>query len=166
MAQNWTAWIAGAMRMDEATWARHANPWSAWTRLPILPAIVVVLLLRDTLGVATWVLLMLPIIWVWLNPRAFPPPATLDAWVSRAVMGDKLWVERDRRPIPQAHAAMAQGLSLLQAPALVPLVWGIWAKDAPLALTATALVIAIKFWFLDRMVWLYDTRAATEDDAR
>lgn len=33
---SWEGWIARAHRMDDAAWARHANPWSVWTRVPIL----------------------------------------------------------------------------------------------------------------------------------
>ncbi|MEN8260650.1 MAG: DUF6653 family protein [Pseudomonadota bacterium] len=29
--------MADAMGMDEATWLRHANPWSVWSRFIILP---------------------------------------------------------------------------------------------------------------------------------
>jgi hypothetical protein len=25
------------MGMDDATWAKHTNPWSGWTRMSILP---------------------------------------------------------------------------------------------------------------------------------
>ncbi|MEL7048152.1 MAG: DUF6653 family protein, partial [Pseudomonadota bacterium] len=29
--------IERAMAMDDSVWERHANPWSAWSRVPILP---------------------------------------------------------------------------------------------------------------------------------
>lgn len=161
--KDWTGWITTAFAMDDETWARHANPWSAWTRVPILPLAVIVLLARDELGLLAWLLLGALIVWAWVNPRAFPAPAHLDAWASRAVMGEKLWVERSARPIPPAQAEMARWLTLLQATGVPPLVWGVWAIDVPLALTATALVIVAKFWFLDRMVWLRDETVGSRE---
>ena len=32
--------IARLFAMDEATWARHANPWSVWTRFTALPLLL------------------------------------------------------------------------------------------------------------------------------
>jgi hypothetical protein len=34
--------------MDDATWFRHANPWSVWTRASVLPLVI----LRDVVPVA------------------------------------------------------------------------------------------------------------------
>lgn len=152
--RRWTDWITAAHGMDDAVWARHANPWSIWTRVPVMPVGVVVLLLREELGLWTWGILAALAVWVWLNPRAFAPPERLDRWDSRAVMGEKLWVERARRPIPAETAVMAARLSILQGLSVLPLIWGIWTLDWGVALTATALVLVSKFWFLDRMALL------------
>ncbi len=39
-----------AMAMDDTTWARHANPWSVWTRVPILPALALAIYSRAWIG--------------------------------------------------------------------------------------------------------------------
>ncbi|MEL6375545.1 MAG: DUF6653 family protein, partial [Pseudomonadota bacterium] len=105
MPSTWTRWITAAHGMDDAVWARHANPWSIWTRLPIMPLGVVALMLREELGMLLWPILAALVVWTIVNPRAFPPPLTFERWDSRAVLGEKLWVERDRTPIPAEVAA-------------------------------------------------------------
>ena len=62
------------MAMDERAWARHANPWSVWTRVPILPAATVLIYAREALGLLVVPPLLLLAAWVWLNPRVFPVP--------------------------------------------------------------------------------------------
>ncbi|PRY92607.1 hypothetical protein BCF33_1457 [Hasllibacter halocynthiae] len=92
---------AGAMRMDDATWRRHANPWSVWTRiLTPLPLLTVVLFLRPAL--AWWTLLPLAVVLAWIvwNPRAFPEPKAWDGWPQRGVLGEKAMI---------AHAAAVPG---------------------------------------------------------
>ena len=39
-----------SMRMDEGTWARHSNPWSVWTRVPILPLLALSIFARAWIG--------------------------------------------------------------------------------------------------------------------
>ncbi len=124
--------IARAHRMDDAAWARHANPWSVWTRVPILPLLALAIWSRAWIG--WWALLpvALLIAWTWVNPRIFPPPRSLDGWGSCAVLGERLWLARNAVPVPAHHRR------------LVP-----WA-----ALTGLAIALVAKMWFLDRMVWL------------
>ena len=92
--------LARLHRLDDTGWHRHANPWSVWTRFAILPAATLVLFLRPTLGAWTVVLLAILIAWSWLNPRAFPPPASTSSWAARAVMGERLWLDRGAHPSP------------------------------------------------------------------
>jgi len=39
-----------ALAMDDATWRRHANPWSVWTRATVLPLVIVAVWSRVWLG--------------------------------------------------------------------------------------------------------------------
>jgi hypothetical protein len=147
-----------AMGMDEAAWARHANPWSGWSRVTLLPLLAAAIWSRAWLGWGAAGLVALVVLWAWANPRAFPPPGRTDAWMTRGVLGERLWLARRERPIPRHHARMALLLSAVSAAGLLPLSLGLWRYDAGLTLFGLALSMGAKLWFLDRMVWLHDTR--------
>lgn len=147
--------FATLMAMDDATWQRHANPWSVWTRIPILTVTAFVLFIREALGVWLWPLLALIAVWTFVNPRAFPPPSTMDSWATRGVLGERFWLGRKALPIPRHHARWALGLSLASGACLIPLAWGLVVLD-PWATAFGALgASAMKLWFVDRMAWLY-----------
>jgi hypothetical protein len=142
--------------LDAETWARHANPWSVCTRFPILPAAVLVLWSRDRLGGWTLALLAALALWAWLNPRVFPRPRSTAGWASRAVLGERLWLDPAAAPLPAGAARpirLAVAVALL---GLLPLAWGVW-QLAPLpTLVGLAATLGGKLWFLDRMVRLHD----------
>lgn len=147
--------MAKSMAMDDRSWERHANPWSAWTRVWTLPVIVLAVWSRVWIGPWAWVLVAALVVWVFVNPRAFPPPKTTRRWSSMAVMGERVWLNRHRIPIPKHHAfaaTMLSGLAALGAPFLV---WGLWKLEFWPTLVGLVFVYAFKMWFLDRMVWLY-----------
>ncbi|MEL6235298.1 MAG: DUF6653 family protein [Pseudomonadota bacterium] len=148
--------LARAFAMTDAVWERHTNPWSFWTRLPILPLIALAIWSRGWIGV--WCLIPVAglLIWTWLNPRAFPAPTRTGSWYARAVIGERIWLESKRVPIPQHHAAWAGGLSLAALAGVPPLAWGLLEYDAFAVLLGLCLAILPKLWFLDRMVWLTD----------
>jgi len=157
------ALIARAHRMDERAWACHANPWSVWTRIPILPALALTAWSREWIG--AWALLPAAMLlgWTWANPRAFAPPASTDNWASRAVIGERLWLSRPDHPVPPHHRLLPHLLNALAALGGVALAWGLIRLDGVLALSGLATALGAKMWFLDRMVWLtHDMR----DDPR
>jgi hypothetical protein len=38
------------MAMDDRVWRRHANPWSGWTRVTVLPLLVLAIWSRVWIG--------------------------------------------------------------------------------------------------------------------
>ena len=152
------------MRMDEATWARHANPWSVWTRFSCLPLLILAIWSRVWLGWWALVPLALALFWTWINPRAFPPPDRTDGWASKGTFGERVFLNRKTVPIPAHHRNWAFALGALSALGLPPLVWGLWVLDVPMTLLGLVLVVLPKVWFVDRMVWLYEDMKATHPD--
>jgi hypothetical protein len=152
----WEQRIARAFAMDEAAWARHANPWSGWTRVATLPLLVLALWSRTWIG-PWWAAALVAALlaWTWANPRAFPPPRTTAAWMSRAVLGERLWLARDTVPIPAHHRRIPHLLAALAMAGLPVLAWGIAMLEVWPTLLGLALSMLGKLWFVDRMVWLH-----------
>lgn len=159
--------MARAFRLDEATWARHANPWSVWTRNTALPLLILACWSRVWLGWGALAPVAVAVLWTWLNPRLFPPPRSTDNWASKAVLGERVWLNRRAVPVPSHHRVAPHALSGVAALGAGLAVWGVVALAVWPTLTGAALVYLGKLWFLDRMVWLYeDMRAATPEYRR
>ncbi|WP_300039205.1 DUF6653 family protein [uncultured Roseobacter sp.] len=150
------------MKMDDAAWARHANPWSVWSRFSCLPLIVAAIWCRIWIGWWALVPLGLALIWTWINPRLFAPPAALDSWASRGVMGERFFLNRHEVPVPEHHLRAAWWLTAVSAAGLIVLIAGLWIQDGMLTLFGLVVSIGGKMWFVDRMVWIYEdmTRSA------
>jgi hypothetical protein len=145
--------------MDEASWARHANPWSVWTRVAILPLLALAVWSRVCIGWWVLALVGLLVVWTWVNPRAFPPPSSLDSWAAKGVLGERVWLARREVPLPPRHRRMPLVLGGLAALGTVPLAYGLAVLDPWATLLGLAVCLLGKLWFVDRMVWLYeDTR--------
>ena len=142
--------------MDEATWARHASPWSVWTRVSTLPVLVLAFWSRTWLGWWCLVPIALVLVWVWLNPRLFPPPRTTESWASKATFGERVWLNRARVPIPDHHRIAAHVLSALSAVGVALVIWGLVDLAIWPTVSGTAIAYIGKLWFCDRMVWLYE----------
>lgn len=157
---NLGTWLASAMKMSDRVWERHANPWSVWTRVAILPLLAAAIWSRMWLGWGCLALVLPLIAWTWFNPRAFPRPRHTESWAARAVMGERVWLARNRVAIPRHHAVWAALLSGLAALGLAPMIWGLAMFEIWPALAGLGLILLGKLWFLDRMVWLFADMAA------
>lgn len=143
------------MAMNESTWARHANPWSGWSRVPILPLLAIVVWSRVWIG--WWALIPIAaiLIWTWLNPRLFPPPSSTDNWMSKGVLGERIWLSRGKDPALAHHIPIIRTLTLAASSGAVLLLIGLALLNLSLTMTGLAVAMLSKLWILDRMVWIH-----------
>lgn len=87
-------------------WARHANPGSVWTLLVSYPLLIAGLYRRDR------ALVCAVLAFVAANPLLFDPPDDDDAWATRVVLGERLWLAEGVRSSPDVAALMALGAPL------------------------------------------------------
>jgi len=138
-------------RLEAVFWSRHSNPKSGWTRVPTGPVIALAVYRRD------WRLLALALLWVVVNPFAFPPPEDEDAWMTRAVLAERWWTrEEDNRTLGLArpnHRNLGGVLAAFYA------LYAAW-RQRPVGTTlGTVLAVVLKFWWLDALVRRYDEHA-------
>jgi hypothetical protein len=148
--------LAQAFGLEGETWQRHANPWSVYTRIPIPALLAGALWSRHRLGWWSVVPVGLVGAWAVVNPRAFPPPRSLDHWASRGVLGETRWARRDEVPIPPRHRVAPNVLAGLSALGVPFIARGLLVRDGWMVLFGLAVETAGKTWFIDRMALLYD----------
>ena len=158
--------LEASMGMDDATWVRHANPWSGWTRMTALPLLALAIWSRVWVGWWALALITLVIVWVILNPRLFPKPKSTDNWMSRGVLGERVWLNRKKIAIPAHHSAWANILSLGTAVGIAPFAWGLWRYEIWPVCLGLVILVGGKLWFMDRMVWLFADMKDKHNDYR
>lgn len=72
-------------RLRRALFARHSNPWSAWTRWASIPLVLVPVWTRR------WSHAAIVGAWLTVNPVIFPEPKSQGRWATRAMLGEELW---------------------------------------------------------------------------
>lgn len=140
---------SGWRRVKRAVFARHCNPWSAWTRWASTPLVLVPVWRRswrDAAVVAAWMA---------VNPVIFGKPAHERAWATRAMLGEEQWI--DERPKDTAMAvnaaATAAGITaMIAARKHHP-------RTAVLA-TTTQMALLLAYWEL--MVRYHDRRTSSQ----
>jgi len=142
--------------MSDATWKRHANPWSVWTRFATLPFLALAIWSRTWIGMWSLLPIALLCFWLWLNPRAFPAPKTTKTWASKATFGERVLLNKKQIPIPKHHLIASGILSGIAGLGAFIAIYGLVILSIWLTILGVALVYLGKMWFLDRMVWLYE----------
>lgn len=147
--------IVKTFAMTDEVWARHANPWSVWTRYACLPLLALAIWSRDWIGYYSLAPIAIVCLWTWLNPRFFSKPLTTKHWASKAVLGERVWLQHPKDQIPEHHHRAIRILNIITFAGFILAIIGL----VQLALWPTIFGIIItmlgKSWFLDRMVWLY-----------
>ncbi|MCE0494880.1 DUF6653 family protein [Vibrio salinus] len=149
--------IADVFRLTDENWMRHANPLSVWTRYSVLPLIIMAFWSR--LWIGWWCLLpgTLSILWMFLNPIVFKAPKTTKNWASKAVLGERVYLNRDNIPLPAHHnTPLYTILNGISSVGFLLAVWSTVYFSVWGAISGIAMAYLGKSWFLDRMVWLYE----------
>lgn len=145
-----------AMAMSPQAWARHANPVSGWSRL--WSALLILPALWSPFWIGWWSLVPIAsvIAWILLNPRLFPPPETADAWMTKGVLGERVFLNRKKTPVPPGYVRagwITTGISLVFVGLVV---LGFLRREFWLAMTAWCGASVAKIWFVDRMARLFE----------
>ena len=148
--------MAKAFGLEGDAWMRHANPWSVYTRIPIPPLTAGAIWSRSRLGRRSLLPIALVGAWTVINPRAFPPPRSLDHWASRGVLGETYWARRKEIPIPARHRVAPNVLKAISALGMPFVARGLVVRDGWMVMFGLAVQSAGKIWFIDRMALLYD----------
>lgn len=136
----------------QATWEQHAHPWSVWTRALSVPVLIAVVWYR-----AWWLLLAIGAFLVF-SPRMLVPPERMDRWASKSVLGERIWTRGARRDLPALLCA-------LMVPFTAAALWFAWRRELWPVVLSTTNLLALKLWFLDRMVALYERSGEAEQAA-
>ena len=148
--------MAKAFGLEGDAWQRHANPLSVYTRIPIPPLLVAAIWSRTRIGWRSLGPVGLVCAWTAINPRAFPPPRSLDHWASKGVLGETYWTKRKEVPVPPRHRVAPNVLGAVSALGVPFIARGLVVQDGWMALFGLAVQMAGKIWFIDRMAILYD----------
>ena len=127
-------------------WERHASPRSVWLLVATYP-LVVLAVYRRSRGLAATVVLSV------LVSLRVSPPATDEAWATRVVRGERVWLDRGQRSEPGTLALLALGAFVQFA------TFGAAARrHGRPAAVGTAASMGLMGLFFDRMARLYEAR--------
>jgi hypothetical protein len=133
-------------------WERHANPLSGWSRVVTLPALVYGVyarrpgLVAAALGFAV------------VNPALFAPPDDADAWMTRVVLGERMYYRHHDavRPVDL--------LNYVNGPITAWALYAAYRRRPTRAAALTALAMATKFAFVAYVARYYARHRETFPD--
>lgn len=138
--------------VDRLFWSRHANPLSGWSRFAAFPVVMYALYARR------WRLAVAAVAFTAVNPFLFPPPEDVDNWMSKVVLGERLWIR---------HGEEDAGSNAYNVAGTVAFAYGLYAiyRQYPVrAAVCTLAVVVLKLLFVDEMVEFYEEHHVDLDD--
>ena len=149
--------LAKAFGLDGDSWMKHANPASVWTRFSVVSLFALAIWSRDWIGIWCLIPVALSIVWMFVNPLFFKEPRSTRNWASRAVLGERIWVDRDKIELPEqfrspAAALVANGYSTI---GMGLLAFGLVDLNVLAAVAGILIIHGGKVWILDRMSLLF-----------
>ena len=148
--------IANVFRLTDENWMRHANPWSVWTRYSVLPLIILAFWSRVWIGWLSAVPVVISLAWMFFNPLLFSKVKSTNNWASKSVLGERIWMNRDKIQVPPRHKTLPKILNGVSSIGMLLVIWAIVTLSVWPAVAGVALAYLGKSWYLDRMVWLFE----------
>ena len=148
--------IAKIFNLTDENWMKHANPLSVWTRYSVLPIIVLAFWSRIWIGIWSLIPGFISLSWMFFNPIFFKKPKSTKNWASKSVLGERVFLNRDKVKIPEYHKVAPNILNAISSVGMILAIYGIITLTIWPAVLGTALAYLGKSWYLDRMVWLYE----------
>jgi hypothetical protein len=140
-----TAPASTTARIRRAIFARHCNPWSAWTRWVSTPLVLIPVWTRR------WSHAALVAAWLSINPVVFGKPAHERAWASRAMLGEEQWIVDRPRDVSTV-------LGVVSSTAAVVAIVAARHHRLRTAVAATAVQMALTLVYWALMVRYFDRR--------
>lgn len=143
------------MAMNDQVWARHANPWSGYSRFA--GSIPTFLALYSAHWIGWWALVPIAamVIWTVANPRLFAPPQTAESWAARGVLGERSYLNRKTVPVPAEHVRFANLTTACAMVFMAVAIYGFVVGEFWTAFSGFFAAVLAKCWFVDRMAWLW-----------
>lgn len=135
-------------RIRRYVFARHSNPWSAWTRWASTPMIPWLVWTRD------WRHAAITAGWMAVNPVVFPAPADDRDWATRAILGEEQWIldrPRDAALAVQVAVSLAGCATVVSA----------YRRRAVPTAVATAAMMGLTMVYWEQMARYYDRTKAS-----
>ena len=149
--------LAKLFGLEGESWMRHANPASVWTRFSVVSLLALAIWSRDWIGAWSLIGVGLAMAWMFVNPLLFKVPRSTRNWASRAVLGERIWVDRDKIELPAQFRSRTASLvaNTYSTIGMAILAYGL--IDLNLVATVTGILITHggKAWYMDRMALLY-----------
>ncbi|MFC5277992.1 DUF6653 family protein [Halorubrum rubrum] len=138
--------------IPETVWRRHANPKSGWSRLLVTPVLLYAAYRRSGKLAA------LALAFTVVNPVLFSPPEDDEAWMTRAVLAERWWI--DERGEPVLAGSFPAVLNLLNLPVFAYALLAAYRKRPRRAAVAGLASILLKLGFVAELVERYDAANA------
>lgn len=147
------------MGMSDDVWQRHTNPWSGWSRLTAMPLLALAIWSRVWIGYWAIPAVLLVLLWIWLNPRVFPAPRYTDNWMSRGVLGERVWLNRKAVSIPRWYVILGFSLNAVSGLAGLAYLAGLILLHLPATIIGMLISMAAKLGFVGLVGRLYTEMA-------
>ena len=137
---------------------KHANPWSVYSRFTVLPLLVLSFWSRVWLGWWSLMPILISLSWMIFNPIVFGKPKSTKNWASKSVLGERIYINRDKMDIPEGHKnGINNLLNAISFLGLCITIWAIIVFSIYGAVLGLLLALILKACYLNRMVKLYET---------